>query len=207
MFEFDLNQEPLTNLELIAEQKKVKAIRKQQIKYSCISDVSHAFVFIALYLNQALTGYAIAVAIAISTVCAMVVAMAGKHALKVTDKISIGVITIVATLATGLILSLVMRQQFLGTIIASLLTGSIVIVGATLGRKIKKVMVAVEELKPIIEDEYSLQELAILCRHFPFLADYRELASHYLRPHLTYGELNAMRQWAIINSPDIDVSA
>jgi hypothetical protein len=65
-----------------------------------------------------------------------------------------------------------------------------------LGRKIKQVMVAIEAMKPISEDETAQHELMILCRKFPDLNEYRELAARNLRPNLTYGELSAMEKWA-----------
>jgi len=196
MYTFDLTHEPLTNLELKTEQEKVKAIRKEQVKYSCISDIFHAFIFIALYFGQMLSGYAVAVAIAISTVCALILAMTTKQNFKPTNLIVTAIIALTAALTVIFILTQTMQQPFTGALIAGLLTGSIVIVGATLGRKIKKVMVIIEELKPMIDDTNAQQELAKLCQQCPFLADYREQASRYLRPHLTYGELYAMRKWA-----------
>ncbi len=106
------------------------------------------------------------------------------------------VIAVGAAVAVALILIQAMHQPIPGSLIATLLTGSIVIVGATLGRRIKAVMVAIEDLKQIIEDDHAQQELANLCQQFPPLEDYREQAASYLRPTLTYGELKAMRSWA-----------
>ena len=101
-----------------------------------------------------------------------------------------------AAVAVAVILVQLLQQSLPGSLIATLLTGSIVIVGATLGRQIKEVMVAIEDLKQIGDDEQAQQELINLCRQFPPLAQYRELAASYLRPTLTYGELKAMREWA-----------
>ncbi len=196
MFQFDLNQEPLTNQELKTEQQKLKAIRKEHIKYSCISDVFHTFIFIDLYFGQMLSGTAVMVAVAISTVCALVLATATRRILKPTDCMTMAVIAVGAAVAVALILIQAMHQPISGSLIATLLTGSIVIVGATLGRRIKAVMVAIEDLKQIIEDDHAQQELANLCQQFPPLEDYREQAASYLRPTLTYGELKAMRSWA-----------
>lgn len=196
MFQFDLNQEPLTNQELKTEQQKLKVIRKEYIKYSCISDVFHTFIFISLYFGQMLSGTAVMVAVAISTVCALVLATATRRILKPTDRMTMTVIAVGAAAAVALILIQIMHQPLTGSLIATLLTGSIVIVGATLGRRIKAVMVAVEDLKQIVDDDHAQQELATLCQQFPHLADYREQAASYLRPTLTYGELKAMRSWA-----------
>ena len=195
MFQFDLTQEPLTNPELKTEQQKLKVIRKQQIKYSCISDVFHTFIFIALYFGQMLSGTAVMVAVAISTVSALILAMSNRHILKAFDRITMAIIAVGAALAVAVILIQMLQQPLPGSLIATLLTGSIVIVGATLGRQIKEVMVVIEDLKQIGDDERAQQELLNLCRQFPPLAQYREQAASYLRPTLTYGELKAMRKW------------
>jgi len=183
MFQFDLSQEPLTNLELKTEQQKLKVIRKQQIKYSCISDVFHTFIFIA-------------VAVAISTVSALILAMTNRRSRKASDRITMAILAVGAAVAVAVILIQMLQQPLPGSLIAILLTGSIVIVGATLGRQIKEVMVAIEDLKQIGDDEQAQQELVSLCRQFPPLAQYREQATSYLRPTLTYGELKAMRNWS-----------
>ena len=196
MFQFDLSQEPLTNLELKTEQQKLKVIRKQQIKYSCISDVFHTFIFIALYFGQMLSGTAVMVAVAISTVSALILAMSRRRIRKTSDRITMAILAVGAAVAVAVILIQMLQQPLPGSLIAILLTGSIVIVGATLGRQIKEVMVAIEDLKQIGDDEQAQQELVSLCRQFPPLAQYREQATSYLRPTLTYGELKAMRNWS-----------
>jgi hypothetical protein len=200
MFHFDLTKEPLTNLELKAELQTLKDLRKVQIKYSCISDVLHAFVFIGLYFNHFLSGYAILVAIALSTVVAISLATASRENLKLSDQIAMGVLALGTSIATITILTVAMKEPFTGSLVAGLVTGSIVIVGATLGRKIKKVMSAIEEMKPIIDDQVSRQEIMNLCQKFPKLDEYRESATQNLRPYLTYGELAVMRKWAEKNS-------
>ena len=196
MFHFDLTQEPLTDRELEAELQTLKESRKVQIKYSCISDVLHAFVFIGLYYSHFLSGYAILVAVALSTVVALVLATTSRDNLKLSDQIAIGVLSLGTAIATILILSMAMKQALAGSLVAGLTTGSIVIVGATLGRQIKKVLATIEAMKPIIDDDIARHEIMTLCRDFPELDDYRESAAQYLRPHLTYGELAEMRKWA-----------
>ncbi|MEA3544528.1 MAG: hypothetical protein U9R69_04825, partial [Thermodesulfobacteriota bacterium] len=188
--------EPLTNRELEAERQTLKELRKIQIKSSCISDVLHAFVFIGLYYGQYLSGYAILVAVALSTVIALALATTSRDILKPSDQIAIGVLSLGTTAATIMILFMTMQQALTGSIVAGLTTGSIVIVGATLGRKIKMVLAAIEALKPIIDDDIARQELMALCCDFSELDDYRESAAQYLRPHLTYGELAAMKEWS-----------
>lgn len=196
MFHFDLTQEPLTNRELEAELQILKESRKIQIKYSCISDVLHAFVFIGLYYSHFLSGYAILAAVGLSTVVALVLATTSRDNLKLSDRIAIGALSLGTTIATTIILIMALKQTLAGSIVAGLTTGSIVIVGATLGRQIKKVLAAIEAMKPIIDDNIARQEVMTLCREFPALDAYRESATQYLRPHLTYGELAEMRKWA-----------
>ncbi|MDX2479509.1 MAG: hypothetical protein QNK24_04125 [Desulfuromusa sp.] len=195
MFHFDLTEEPLTNLELKAELQILKDLRKVQIKYSCISDVLHAFIFIGLYFNHFLSGYAILVAIALSTVVAIILATASRENLKLSDQVAMGVLALGTSIATIMILIGAMKEPLTGSLVAGLVTGSIVIVGATLGRKIKKVMSAIEDMKPIIDDQVARQEVMNLCQKFPKLDEYRESATQNLRPYMTYGELSAMRNW------------
>ena len=200
MFQFDLTREPLTNLELKEEQDKVKVLRKEQIKYSCISDVFHAFLFIAIYFSHMLSGYAILAAVGLSTACAIVLATTTRNKLNRGDIFSAAIIALGSGVAVTFLLTLSMQQPLFGSVLAGILAGSIVIVGATLGRKIKWVMTLSEDLKPVTEDHYAQQEITTLCRNHPFLAEYRDQAASYLRPHLTYGELKAMRQWAATNN-------
>jgi len=195
MFKFDLSQEPLSSRELQAELTTLKNLRKDQIKQSCISDVLHAFVFIGLYFSHFLSGYSVLIAVAISTVFALVMAMISRERLLLTDKLAIAFIALGTAAATTLILTIIMKEEIIGSLVAGLTTGSIVIVGATLGRRIKQVMITLDEMKPIIDDEQSLQEITKFCRQHPQLDTYRELAAQNLRPHLTYGELAAMRKW------------
>ena len=195
MYQFDLTREPLTNLELKTEREKLKVIKQEQIKYSCISDVLHTFIFIALCFSQILSGYAVLVAIGISTGCALIVATATRSPFKSTNLIVMLLSAIGAATVVTFLLLIQMQQPLTGSIIAGFLTASIVVVGATLGRKIKKVLISSEELKPIIDDPHAQRELATLCQQFPVLEEYRQQAASYLRPTLTYGELKAMRKW------------
>ena len=195
IYQFDLTQEPLTNLELKEEREKLKGIKQEQIKYSCISDVLHTFIFIALYFGQVLSGYAVLVAVGISTGCALIVATATRSPSKPTNSIAMLLSAIAAATTVAVLLTIQMQQPLTGSIIAGLLTASIVIVGATLGRRIKKVLISGEELKSIVDDPHAQQELKALCQQFPALEEYRQQAVSYLRPTLTYGELKAMRKW------------
>lgn len=196
MFQFDLSKEPLTNQELKTELQILKKSRKVQIKYSCISDVFHAAVFIGLYFSHLLSGYAALSTVALSTIFAAILAIVTRTNFKLSDRLAIGIIASGIMFATIIILVTTMKEPLIGSFIAGLAAGSIVIVGVTLGRKIKQVMVAIENMKPILEDETAQHMLMALCRKFPDLNEYRELAARNLRPNLTYGELSAMENWA-----------
>lgn len=195
-FHFDLSRDPPTGRELDARLQRLKAQRREQIKYSCISDVLHAFVFIALFFGDVLSGYAILATVGLATLCAIVLATVTRPLLVFSDRLAIGGIALGGAGASFILLYQTMAEPLFGSLIAGLLAGSIIVVGATLGRRIKDVMVAIEQLRTIVDDQAACQELAQLCRRYPELAQYRETASRNLRPHLTYAELTAMREWA-----------
>jgi len=194
-YHFAINSEPLTTPELNAELGRLKQIRKTQIKQSCISDVLHAFVFIALYFYQALSGYAVLVAVGISTVLAILLATLLRNSLSLKDYLLVATMALGGSGATLLVLWQIMEQQLPGSLIAACCAASIVVVGATLGRNIKQVMLAIEEMKPISNDETAVNELRALCAQYPELEAYRSAAAQNLRPHLTYAELATMRAW------------
>lgn len=194
MFEFDLTKEPLTTSELEALISSFKKTRTQQIKHSCISDVLHAFFFIGLYYGGVLGGYPILVAVAISTVVAIGMAML-KNRPSIADKVKISAVAVAAAAAVFSVLHIKMAAELVGSLLAAIPAVSIVLVGSTLGRNVKAVMTAIEDLKTIRDDEISEAEIKSLCRIYPELEAYRESATLNLRPHLTYGELNAMRRW------------
>lgn len=194
MFEFDLTKEPLSSPELEVVICALKRTRSQQIKYSCISDVLHAFIYIGLYFSGLLGGYAILVAVAISTAAAIAMALI-KSQLSIGNKVRIYAVAIFAAAAVFFILSIELAAPLPGTLIAAALAVSIVLVGSTLGRNVKGVMSAIENMKTIRDDEVAEAEIARLCRLYPELQNYRETAARNLRPHLTYGELEAMRRW------------
>ncbi len=195
MVQFDLSQEPLTGRELRSELDRLKALRKEQIKLSCISDVLHAFVFITLYFGHFLSGTAALVAVGIGTGFAIFMALSTRHRSRSLDRLAIGAVALLTAGLTVMVLFRYLQQQVPGSLIAGCAAASSVIAGATLGRKVKQVMLALEEMKPIVDDETAQQELAWLCRTHPELEDYRDRATINLRPHLCYGELAAMRRW------------
>jgi hypothetical protein len=137
--------------------------------------------------------------VGLSTVCAIILATATRNTLNRGDIFSAAIIATATAVAVVFILHLTMHQPLTGSVLAGLLAGSIVIVGATLGRKIKQVMTLAEDLKPVTDDPLAQREINELCRKHQFLNDYCDQASRYLRPQLTYGELKAMRQWVQSN--------
>lgn len=192
MLDFELTQEPPTGPELQEKTSRVKQLRATCIKYSCISDVAHAFVFISLYFGRSLSGTAALVAVGIATFAALFTATVPKWKLFPLILTMTAVTTVVLCYY---MLKLGMGQNTTGSIVAAATGGSIVLVGGTLGRRVKQVLIDLEDLRPIIDDERATQEVASLCRSYPELADYRETAMQNLRPHLCYGELKAMREW------------
>lgn len=195
MLQIDLSQEPLSYQELQAELRYLKDLRKNQIKYSCISDVLHAFVFISLYFSHFLTGFSVLIAVVLSTLVAVIMATVTRQALQLSDCLAIAIFALGTAISTGLLLSIMMKECQIGSLVAGFTAGSIVIVGATLGRKIKQALVSIEGLKPITEDEQARQELQKLCHEHPELEEYRRRAVANLRPNLTYLELQKMRNW------------
>lgn len=199
-FSFDLKRDPPTSRELDQLLQQLKARRRKQIKYSCISDVLHAFVFIALYFGGILSGYAILAGVGLATLCALILATVTRPRLVFTDRLAIAGIALGGGAASFILLYQTFEETLSGSLIAGLLSGSIIIVGATLGRQIKDVMVGIEQMKSIADDPQAVQEMNQLCRRYPELANYREEATRNLRPNLTYGELAAMREWATSRS-------
>lgn len=196
MIDFDVTGEPLSTPELQIAVQEIKSARKQLVKYSCISDVLHAFVFIALYFSGSLGGLAILTAVGISTLVAVAMALVRDKGALTTGLFFATVISVITAGAIYATLTTYCTSALPGTSMASLLGASIVIIGSTLGRQVKRVLIALEETKSIVDDQVAVQELADLCRAHETLSTYRERAVMNLRPHLTYGELKAMREWA-----------
>ncbi len=195
MFQFDISNDPPTAVELKQIHADLKHKRHQQIKLSCLSDLSHTAVFLALYFFNLLSGFGTLTAIVLGTLCALLLATTMPDELGPSQLSTVALVAIGNSLAVGSILFWLMKQPLSGSIAAALTCASIVFLGATLGRRIKQVMLALENLKPMTDDDQAQHELIGLCRSFPQLAQYREQAARLLRPNLTYGELAAMRQW------------
>ena len=162
---------------------------------SCISDGIHILLLLLLYFGNFLSGPAILVLIALSLVIAIILATSTRELLFFSDLIAIAITIITTAAAATLLLAISMNQPWGASIVAGLLAGTIVTSGTILGRALKKIMFAIEQLKSIPDDDPVIDEVNIFCQRYPDLRHYREQASRNLRPHLTYGELFAMRDW------------
>lgn len=195
MYRFDLNEGPPTAQELAAALAEHKRHRRRLMKFACISDVAHLLILLVFYFGDFLSGGAVLVLFALSLVVALVLATASRDRLQFTDLVAIAA-TIGGTAgATTLLLGAGMDQPWPASIAAGLTAGSITLSGTLLGRLLKRVMAAIEQMKPIPLDDAALVELGFLCRQDDRLRQYRDQAVQNLRPHLTFGELDAMRDY------------
>ncbi len=195
MFYFDGHCEPPTAFELRDVQNKLKSKKKQQLIYSCLSDLIHGLLFWGLYYFDLLSGRATLTAVIFASVCALALANSVHQPLSRSDKLSIGATGIGMLFANLLLLIWWLKQPIYPSTVASLAGCSIVFIGAHLGCKVKHVIHDLEDLKPVYDDCPAKQELANMTSRFPEVATYREQARQILRPNLTYGELKAMRSW------------
>jgi len=195
MYSFDLTLEPPTSKELDSALGELKKQRSKLMVRSCISDGIHILLLLLLYFGNFLSGPAILVLISLSLVIAIVLATSTRESLLFSDLIAIAMTIVTTATTAALLLAISMKQPLSASIIAGLLAGSIVTSGTILGRALKKIMFAIEQLKSIPDDDPVMEELNIFCQRYPALRHYREQASCNLRPHLTYGELFAMRDW------------
>ncbi len=195
MYSFDLTLDPPTSKELDSVLVELKKQRSTLMIRSCISDGIHLVLLLLLYFSNVLSGSAIMVLIALSLVVAIVLATSTREALLFSDLIAIAVTIVTTAFSAALVLAIAMHQPWGASWVAGVLAGTIVTSGTILGRALKKIMFAIEQLKPIPVDDPVCEELSIFCQRYPDLRHYREQASRNLRPHLTYGELFAMRDW------------
>jgi hypothetical protein len=195
MYSFDLTLDPPTSKELDSAMSVLKQQRSKLMIRSCISDGIHILLLLLLYFGNFLSGPAILVLIALSLVIAIILATSTRELLFFSDLIAIAITIITTAAAATLLLAISMNQPWGASIVAGLLAGTIVTSGTILGRALKKIMFAIEQLKSIPDDDPVIDEVNIFCQRYPDLRHYREQASRNLRPHLTYGELFAMRDW------------
>jgi phosphoglycerol transferase MdoB-like AlkP superfamily enzyme len=195
MVVFDIKQSPPSRQELDAEKLLLAGQKKSLIKSSILSDLIHGMIFLSFYVSGLLSGYALLVAIGLGTLAAVVLASSLKKQLRKTDFALILLSTLIVVAAVCGILFGVMHEVLLPAFCASLTAGSIVIAGAVIGRNFFHVFTGLEKLKYVSVDEFAEQELLTLCNQHPELAQYRQQARDILRPNLTFGELQAMRDW------------
>lgn len=195
MYSFDLTLDPPTSKELGYVMSELKQHRRRLMVRSCVSDGIHILLLLLLYFGNFLSGPAILVLIALNLVIAIILATSTRESLCFSDLVAIAVTIITTAAATTLLLAISMDQSWGASIIAGLLAATIVTSGTILGRELKKIMFAIEQLKSIPDDDPVIDEVKIFCQRYPELHHYREQASRNLRPHLTYGELFAMRDW------------
>lgn len=195
MYHFDLTDEPPTSKEVAAAMADLKQQRRQLMIRSCICDATHLLALLLLYFGGFLSGRAILVLVALSLAVTIVLATATRESLLFSDLVAITISISATSVATVLLLAIAMSQPWGGSIFAGALAGSIVTSGTILGRALKNVMLSIEKLNPISVDDPLFEELNSLCQRYPELRNYREEASQNLRPHLTYGEIFAMREW------------
>ncbi|MBD1399250.1 hypothetical protein [Pelovirga terrestris] len=195
MYPFDLTLDPPTGKELDSVMSELKQHRRKLMFRSCLSDGIHILLLLLLYFGHFLSGPAILVLIALSLVIAIILATSTRESLLFSDLIAIAVTIITTAAASTLLLAISMNQPWGASMIAGLLAATIVTSGTILGRELKKIMFAIEQLTSIPDDDPVVEEVNFFCQRYPDLRHYREQASRNLRPRLTYGELFAMRDW------------
>lgn len=195
MYDFDLTDDPPTSQDLATAMADLKQRRSKLMIRSCLSDGAHLLILLLLYFGEFLSGRSILVLVALSLVVAIVLATSTRESLLFSDLIAIAITIFATSAATILLLAIGMSQPWGASILAGLIAGSIVTSGTILGRALKAIMFTIEQMKPIPVDDPAFEELNILCQRYPELRHYREQASRNLRPHLTYGEIFAMREW------------
>lgn len=200
IFSFDLTRDPPTHQELDIAAAALKQQRSKLMIRFCVSDGSHLILLLLLYFGNFISGPASLVLVALSLVVAIVLATSTRELLLFSDLVAIAITIAATAISTALVLVIVMHQPWVASIFAGLLAGSIVTFGTILGRALKKIMFAIEQLKTIPADDPAREEVSIFCQRYPALRHYREQASRNLRPHLTYGELFAMRDWHQVHS-------
>lgn len=195
MLTFDINQSPPTRQEIEQERERLTRFRKQLIKQSVCSDSIHGSSFFLLYYFDLMSGYALLAVIGLATVIALVLISSLKR-LRTTDLMTVAFVAIAAAFAVGGMVYGFPDASVLGSVLAAVVTGSVVMFSTLIGRMMLRVFNGLEELKSLVQYDDMEQEMLRLCRENPPLEDYRQEALQILRPNLTLGELKAMREWA-----------
>lgn len=194
MLTFDINQSPPTRHEIDAERVRLTQFKKQLIRQSIYSDGIHGGVLLLLYFTDILTGYGLLAVIGLGTVIALVLATSLKK-LRAADLMTVAFVAIATAFAVGGTVYGFPGETVAGSVLAGIITGSIVMFSTLIGRWMLRVFNGLEQLKSLADFEAAEQEMLLLCRENPHLEDYRQQALQILRPNLTFGELQSMRNW------------
>ena len=195
MITFDITQHPPTRQELEADKQELSTEKKQQIRRSVVSDSVHGAALFGLYWADQLSGYGLQAVIGLGTVLAVIMATTLKKRLHKSDIFTVVFISVAAACAVGGTVHGLPRVTVTGSVSAGLITGSIILFSTLIGRNLLLAYHRIEQLKNLTEYEDAEEEMLQLCRENPQLEDYRQLALQILRPNLTLGELQAMRDW------------
>jgi prepilin signal peptidase PulO-like enzyme (type II secretory pathway) len=192
MLTFDIYQPPPTRQEIDAEKVRLAEFKKQLIRQSIISDGLHGGALLLLYYFDMLSGYGLLAVISLGTVIAVVLATTLKK-LRAADLMTVAFVAVAAAFAAGGTVYGLPGDSIAGSVLAGVITGSIVMFSTLIGRWMLRVFNGLEQLKSLAEYAASEQEMLQLCREHPHLEDYRQQALEILRPNLTFGELQSMR--------------
>lgn len=195
MLTFDIKQSPPTRQELDAEKQRLILFKKQLIRQSFFSDGIHGGVLLLLYLSDLLTGYGLMAVIGLGTVIAVVLATSLKK-LKAADLMTVAFVAVATGFAVGGTVYGFPDETVIGSVLAGLITGSIIMFSTLIGRWLLRVFSGLDQLQMLVDHEGAEQEMLQLCREHPLLEEYRQQALQILRPNLTVGELQSMRDWA-----------
>jgi hypothetical protein len=196
MFDFDEFSEPPTTGDIQQEKVQLLAQRKKLLIHSAISDAVHICIFALLYLFALVSGRGLLGVLIFSSVIALMLATRVKAPIVRSDLVQVALATCAVMAVAALFLFQGLGQALPGSLVATLASGSIVVLGSLLGSRAKGVFRSIENLEPLIDDARAQQELQLLCNRFTAVGDYRQQARDNLRPNLSYGELAAMKRWA-----------
>jgi hypothetical protein len=196
MFDFTPHTEPPTAYDLKQIRLDLLLQRKQLLKLCGISDISHILLFALIYFFNILSGRGVVGVLIFSSTIALVIAAKTKAPLHRVGVLQTSIATCAVMTGSYVFLTWGIQQPLLGTLLATLGSGSIVFLGSILGSRAKAVFRSLENLESISEDAQAQQELQLLSHRFIEINNYRQQARDNLRPNLTYGELKAMKQWA-----------
>ncbi len=197
MLIFDISAGPPTANEIRAEASRLKKLKKNQFKSGLLADGIHGIILLSLYYFNLLSGSSLLLAVAFSAVIALIITSADNSPLSTITVCIISFIVLVTVVFVFWLNYQVFNSDLSNATISAVMTGSMLICGVIIGRKTKDTLLETEAIGSICDDGIAQQELAMLCRKFPEIDDYRQQALQILRPNITFGELQAMHFWAI----------